>query len=68
MFKKELQVTFTKYLTEKRTKRACELLRNCPIGEVAERTGCRDLFYFAKPFKKQMGCTPSEYRNDARPG
>ncbi|ALS27221.1 AraC family transcriptional regulator [Paenibacillus sp. 32O-W] len=70
MFKKELQVTFTKYLTEKRIKRACELLRNtdCPIGEVSERTGYRDLFYFAKLFKKKMGCTPSEYRYDARPG
>ncbi|WP_430146048.1 AraC family transcriptional regulator [Paenibacillus cisolokensis] len=34
----------------------------------AERTGYRDLFYFAKLFKKKMGCTPSEYWNDARPG
>jgi len=69
LFRKTLGITFSKYLTDKRLNRACELLRttDLAVSEVAERSGYRDYFYFARLFKKQIGCTPSEYRNEARP-
>jgi Response regulator containing CheY-like receiver domain and AraC-type DNA-binding domain len=64
LLKKELQINFTKYVTDLRIQHACELLRtsSLEISEVAERAGYQDYFYFAKLFKKVMGLTPSDYR------
>lgn len=65
LFKKELRVNFTKYLTGIRMERACELLRgtSLTVSEIAEQVGYHDYFYFAKLFKKQTGKTPTAYRN-----
>lgn len=64
LFKKKLGVNFTKYVTDLRMKHACHLIRTTTltIGEIAERTGYSDYFYFARTFKKHMGITPTEYR------
>ncbi|WJH36657.1 AraC family transcriptional regulator [Paenibacillus sp. CC-CFT747] len=64
LFKKEMQVNFTKYLTDIRMEHAARVLvqTSLPVGEVAEQSGYDDYFYFAKLFKKHMGKTPSEYR------
>ncbi len=66
LLKKELQINFTKYVTELRMKRACELLRSSSlsVGDIAERSGYRDYFYFAKLFKKHTGKTPTEFRRE----
>ncbi len=65
LFKKELHVNFTKYLTDIRMEYACGLLRttSLTISEIAEQAGYNDYFYFARTFKKQTGITPSEYRS-----
>ena len=34
-----------------------------PVYEVAERSGYKDYFHFAKMFKKVTGKTPTEYRD-----
>lgn len=37
--------------------------KSVPIGDVAGRVGVPDQSYFARFFKKKMGFTPSEFRN-----
>ena len=64
LFKKEMQINFSKYLTDLRIKHACELLRSTTlsVSDIAEYVGYKDYFYFAKLFRKYIGKTPSEYR------
>lgn len=65
LFKKEVGMTFTEYVTTLRVDHACELLRqtDLPIAEIAEKSGYEDYFYFSRVFKKLMGISPSLYRN-----
>jgi two-component system response regulator YesN len=67
LFKKELNINFTKYLADIRMEYACHLLRttSLSVGEIAERSGYGDYFYFARAFKRHTGKTPSEYRSRA---
>lgn len=67
LFKKELRVNFTKFVADIRMEYACNLLRttSLSVGEIAERSGYGDYFYFARAFKRHTGKTPSEYRNPA---
>lgn len=65
LFSKGTGVTFTEYLTRRRIEYACEILSNskAPVGEVAEKCGFDNYFYFSRIFKKLMQRTPSEYRS-----
>ncbi len=64
LFKKNLGETFTICLSRIRMEHAEQLLKfsDDPIGEIAEKVGFSDYFYFAKVFKKYFGVTPSCYR------
>lgn len=64
LFKKNLRDTFTAYLSRIRMEHAEQLLKfgKESIGEIAEKVGFSDYFYFAKVFKKYFGTTPSDYR------
>lgn len=64
LFRKEKNMTFTQYITQLRMTHACELLSNTalPLKAICECVGYNDYFYFDKVFKKNIGCTPSEYR------
>ncbi|WP_372636140.1 response regulator [Cohnella sp.] len=64
LFKRELNVTFTEYLTQARLKQARLLLETTAlsIGEIAESVGFRDYFYFIRTFKKHEKITPRQYR------
>ncbi|WP_261304192.1 response regulator transcription factor [Paenibacillus andongensis] len=66
LFRKELDKTFTEYMTGLRMSRASELLKttSIPINEIAEQIGYKDYFYFSKIFKKMMGVPPRTYRFD----
>ncbi|MDQ0064085.1 response regulator transcription factor [Paenibacillus harenae] len=66
LFRKELDKTFTEYLTGLRMNRASELLRttSIPINEIADQVGYKDYFYFSKMFKKILGVPPRGYRYD----
>lgn len=66
LFRKELDKTFTEYLTGLRMNRASALLRttSIPINEIAEQVGYKDYFYFSKMFKKIIGVPPRGYRYD----
>ncbi len=65
LFKKETGEKFSNYVVKARVKKAMELWAANPeikIFEMAEMLGFGDNpQYFSQVFKKQMGCTPSEY-------
>lgn len=64
LFKKEMKMNFTQYVTSMRMASAQRMLRESllPVSDIAERTGYRDYFYFARAFKKHTGMTPTAYR------
>lgn len=63
LFRREMGVMFSDYLTKVRVSRAKELLMEGRLVEdVSECVGYRDGNYFIKIFKKYVGVTPSKYR------
>ena len=64
LFKENTGTSYVKYLTAVRMNNAKKLLA---AGEkamtVAEKVGYREYNYFCKVFKKQVGVTPTEYRD-----
>ncbi|MFS0872460.1 response regulator [Paenibacillus xylanilyticus] len=65
LFKEQVGLNFSEYLTRKRIQRAKELLVQTalPISEVAERVGYQTDKYFIKVFKSLEGLSPSKYRH-----
>ncbi|HXE97252.1 MAG TPA: helix-turn-helix transcriptional regulator, partial [Dongiaceae bacterium] len=52
------------FLTHMRVERAKALLRkNIPVSTVALKAGFNDLSNFNRQFKRQIGLTPSAYRD-----
>ena len=68
IFKKETGKSLTDYIREKRMKRAAHLLETTKlqIQTVALHCGIMDVQYFSKMFKKVMGKSPSEYRENVK--
>lgn len=63
LFRREMGVTFSDYLTKVRVSRAKELLmEGRSVEDVSGCVGYRDGNYFIKIFKKYVGVTPSKYR------
>ncbi len=64
IFKKYLQDTPTNYLIGYRLKRAVNLLKksDMQITEIALEIGFGGVSYFAETFRRNYGCSPSEYR------
>lgn len=64
LFKKEMDISFVDYVTQKRVERAKEMLMNTDLKtwEVAERTGFVNDSYFSKTFKRITGKSPSFFR------
>ena len=64
VFSQQSGQTFTEYLIYLRLNKAKELLRNTDMKSsvIAHETGYNDAHYFSYIFKKNMGMTPSEYR------
>ena len=64
VFKVKTNKTVHRYITDLRMEKAKELLssRSVKIFDVAKSVGYVDSNHFSKLFKKQMGLTPSEYR------
>jgi len=68
IFRAAAGCTFTDYLCSKRLERAKELLRNSALSvrEVCDRAGFISYSYFFTYFKKSLGLTPSEFRDQSR--
>lgn len=64
IFKRELNISFSNYLTQKRIEEACGLLINTnhALSDIALETGFENQSYFSKIFKEHTGMTPKEYR------
>lgn len=63
LFKKEVGITFSSYVTRLRIERAKELLRqgDKKIYEISEIVGYQTVQYFSKVFKRETGKTPKEF-------
>lgn len=68
LFKKETGLTLTEYVKQKRIKHAIFLLTNTDlqIQVIAQCCGIADVNYFTKIFKRHIGKTPKEYRDEIR--
>ena len=68
LFKRDKGMTMQQYHNEARMKNACMLLRSTllSVGEISERMGFDDMFYFSRCFRKYAGVSPSEYRRNAQ--
>lgn len=66
LFKHEMGITYVNFLTGLRIDHALWLLTNTDqtVFAIASQVGYSDYFYFAKVFKKAMGCTPTSYRKE----
>lgn len=66
IFKQSTGQSFVEYLTKTRIDRACELLKctNLRTSEIGEKVGYNDPHYFSTAFKKIMGQSPKEFRNN----
>lgn len=64
LFKKNLGITFSEYLTDLRLKKASSLLMasDYPVNEVAAMSGYRDYNYFTRVFREHFNMTPVQYR------
>ena len=65
VFHETLNTSPSRYWETFRHTRACEMiLKNMPIGEIADKLGYADLFHFSRSFKKIEGISPRQYRQD----
>ncbi len=64
IFKREVGITFLKYLTNVRIEEAKRLLQkeNCTIAETASLVGYRTSQYFSHIFTRTVGMKPQEYK------
>ncbi|EMS70072.1 response regulator transcription factor [Ruminiclostridium cellobioparum] len=63
LFKREVGMNFSSYLTKVRMDKAVELLEtgNYKVYEVSEMVGYQTIQYFSKMFKKETGKMPSDF-------
>ena len=67
LFKKETKKSFSAYLNHLRMEKAKQLLlhSNQNINEIASEIGYNNTTYFSKLFKKIVGRSPKEYRENS---
>ncbi len=68
IFKKETNVNFVTYLTERKMELAKEMLAHTdvPVINIAMDLSYHEPNYFSKVFKKHSGMTPTEYRRSIK--
>ena len=67
-FKEEVGLSLGSYIAARRVQVACQLLEKTTmtVREIASYVGIPDWNYFTKVFRKEKGCTPSQYRKQTR--
>ena len=65
LFVDQMNITPMAYLENQRIERAKMRLSitNEPVGSIAESVGFSNIYYFSNRFKKNVGISPSEFRN-----
>lgn len=68
-FRSTIGTTPIKYVKQYRILQAAKLLTSTTqkIIDIGTMCGFQEMSYFAKSFREQMGCTPSEYRQKMSP-
>lgn len=69
LFRQETGINFTDYITQVRVMKAKELLisrAELKSYEIAELVGYKDAKYFTQVFKKQVGVTPTDFRDSKK--
>ena len=68
MFKKEMSRSAVNYITELRINQARELLYHSELSvvDISKKVGYEDSPYFFRVFKKYLGMTPLQYREESR--
>ena len=68
LFKKDMGVTLTDYISQQRVRKAITLINSSDmqIQDIASESGIYDVNYFRKLFKKITGKTPTEYVKQVR--
>ena len=68
MFKKEISRSAVNYITELRINQARELLYHSELSvvDISKKVGYEDSQYFFRVFKKYLGMTPLQYREESR--
>ena len=68
MFKKEMSRSAVNYITELRINQARELLYQSQLSvvDISKKVGYEDSQYFFRVFKKYLGMTPLQYREESR--
>lgn len=69
LFKQVTGTTFTEYLSRFRLQTACKLLEETEmtVNEISDEVGFTNSSYFYIVFKKNLGCTPNQYRKQQGP-
>ena len=64
LFREKTGMTFRQYLLSLRMEKACFFLRSSDmtVGRIASSVGYADPAFFHKVFRRQIGCTPEQYR------
>lgn len=67
-FRRMMDLTPKEYLRQHRIRHAAQLLEqtDMSITAIGETCGFEDMSYFARVFRAEKGCTPSEYRSMGR--
>lgn len=70
LFKEELGVTYTDYVTTRRMEQAKALIENnnMTVEQIASTVGYGTAAYFIKRFKEMYGCTPGNYLRTVKEG
>ena len=70
LFKQASGITFTEYLTRFRLDAACDLLKNTDmtVNDISNEVGFTNSSYFYIIFKKNLECTPNQYRKQCGRG
>ena len=67
LIRRECGMTFNTYVCQLRMKMACELLTHTrmTIQQISAQTGFAERHSFSRIFRREIGCTPSEYRKQS---
>ncbi len=70
LFKKNMKMSITDYRQQLRIQNAVRLLQDTdlPVGIIGAMSGYEEQNYFSNVFRKEIGCSPTDFRQRKPPG